>query len=89
MGYLPSEFVYCGKRINADNANYKELILWLNKNKSGWVSSYASFAPSQVYYSPSFKVNIMPGRVVVAYKTADSYPQYVKNIKDRLGANCQ
>ena len=57
---VPSEFEYCGKKIYRSHEEYKKIVSWLNENKEGWVLSFVSFVPNQVYYHPSFRVNVIP-----------------------------
>ncbi len=85
---IPNEFTYCGKQIYGNNADYKEIVSWLNNNKNGWVTSYVSFIPKQTYKSASFQVNILDNAVVVAYKTDYGYPQFIKRTDHRMSKKC-
>ena len=85
--FIPPKFEFCGKSISKGDQEYDELVKVLTINKGGWVTSFVSFAPTQVYYSPAFKVNVMGKQVVVSYKTNEGYPQFVKLIQhDWLGS---
>jgi|TARA_R110001592_G_scaffold339091_1_gene626596 hypothetical protein len=88
VDFIPPQFEFCDKLISKGDAEYDALVLLLNNNKSGWVSSFVSYAPSQVYYSPAFSVNILNSNVVVSYKTDNGFPQLVKKIKHDLGSVC-
>ena len=85
---IPNEFEYCGKQISTRDSEYKEIVSWLKKNKDGWVLSFATYVPQQVYRHPAFVVNVIKGGVVVSYKTDSGYPQYAKTIEHGLEMAC-
>ena len=86
--FIPQKFEFCGKSISTGDREYDELVKFLTINKGGWVASFVSFAPTQVYNSPAFKVNVMSKQVVVSYKTDEGYPQFVKLIKHDWSSSC-
>lgn len=85
---IPNEFEYCGKKVWGEDKNYQEIVTWLKQNKEGWVLSYATYVPKQVYRHPAFTVNVMEGGVVVSYKTDYGYPQYAKTINHGINLEC-
>jgi len=85
---IPNEFTYCGEQIWGKDKEYQEIASWLKNNKNGWVLSFVSYVPQQVYRHPAFVVNVLDGGVVVSYKTDYGYPQYVKTIDHGLNMNC-
>lgn len=86
--FIPSEFEYCGKKVWGNDKHYQEIVTWLKKNKDGWVLSYVTYVPKQVYKHPAFNVNVLEGGVVVSYKTDYGYPQYVKTISHGINLEC-
>jgi len=86
--FIPPQFEFCGKSISKGDQEYEELIKILTLHKGGWVISFVSFSPTQVYNSPAFKVNVMGKQVVVTYKTDEGYPQFVKLIKYDWSGSC-
>ena len=88
VDFIPSEFTYCGKQIWGNNKEYQEIVSWLKQNKDGWVISYVTYVPTQVYHHPAFRVNVTEGGVVVSYKTDHDYPQFVKTINHGLNMAC-
>jgi len=88
IDFIPPEFEFCGKNISKGDQEYDELLKVLTAHKDGWVASFTSFAPTQVYYSPAFKVNIVGKQVVVSYKTDEGYPQFIKLIKYDWSGSC-
>ena len=88
VNFIPSYFNYCGKQIDSKDSEYKEVVSWLNQNKGGWVLSFVSYIPTQVYRHPAFSVNVLKGGVVVSYKTDYGYPQYEKTINHGLKLVC-
>ncbi len=86
--FIPPKFEFCGKSISKGDQEYEELTEILTLNKGGWVASFVSFVPTQVYNSPAFKVNVMGKQVVVSYKTDEGYPQFVKLIKHDWSGSC-
>jgi len=86
--FVPNEFTYCGKQIWGKDKEYQEIISWLNNNRNGWVLSFVSYVPKQIYRHPAFVVNVLDGGVVVSYKTDYGYPQYVKTIDHGLNLHC-
>ena len=88
VGLIPKEFSYCGMQIYGNEKEYQEIVSWLKNNKEGWVLTYVSYVPKQVYRNPAFVVNVMSGGVVVSYKTDYGYPQYVKTTEHDLSLSC-
>ena len=86
--FIPPKFEFCGKSISKGAQEYDELVKVLTINKGGWVASFVSFVPTQVYYSADFKVNVMGEQVVVSYKTNEGYPQFVKFIQHDWTGSC-
>lgn len=86
--FIPEEFTYCGKKIWGSDKEYQEIVSWLKQNKDGWVSSFVTYVPTQVYRHPAFVVNVIEGGVVVSYKTDNGYPQFVKTITHGLNMSC-
>jgi len=89
VNFIPNYFSYCGKQIDNKDSEYKEIVSWLNQNRDGWVLSFVSYVPVQVYSHPAFSVNVLKGGVVVSYKTDYGYPQYEKTIKHGLQLACE
>lgn len=88
VDYIPQQFEFCGGIISEGDSEYDELIKVLTNHKNGWVASFTSFAPTRVYFSPAFQVNVVGKQVVVSYKTDDGYPQLVKLIKNDWSKSC-
>ena len=88
VGLIPNEFSYCGKQIYGNDPNYKEIVAWLNENKDGWVASFVTYAPKQVYRTGAFQVNVLEGAVIVSYKTDYGYPQFIKVVDHKLSKEC-
>ena len=85
---IPNEFEYCGKKVWGNDKNYQEIVTWLKQNREGWVLSYVTYVPKQVYRHPAFTVSVMEGGVVVSYKTDYGYPQYAKTINHGINLEC-
>ena len=85
---IPNEFEYCGKKVWGNDKNYQEIVTWLKQNRDGWILSYVTYVPKQVYRHPAFTVNVMEGGVVVSYKTDSGYPQYAKTINHGINLEC-
>ena len=85
---IPNEFEYCGKKVWGNDKNYEERVTWLKQNRDGWILSYVTYVPKQVYRHPAFTVNVMEGGVVVSYKTDSGYPQYAKTINHGINLEC-
>ena len=83
-----NEFEYCGKKVRGNDKNYQEIVTWLKQNRDGWILSYVTYVPKQVYRHPAFTVNVMEGGVVVSYKTDSGYPQYAKTINHSINLEC-
>ena len=89
IGLIPNEFTYCGKQIHGNDKNYREIVSWLKDNKDGWVPSFASYVPNQVYRGNSFNINVLSDAVVVSYKTDYGFPQYIKGVEHGLKLKCK
>ena len=89
INFIPNYFNYCGKQIDPKDPEYQEIVSWLNQNKDGWVLSFVSYVPTQVYSHPAFSLNALKGSVVVSYKTDYGYPQYEKTIDHGLQLTCK
>ena len=87
--YIPNEFSFCGRVISGNDSEYKVIKSWLTTNQNGWILSFASYVPRQIYRHPAFVVNVMQGGVVVSYKTDYGYPQYYKSINHSLELSCE
>jgi hypothetical protein len=88
ISLIPNEFSYCGKQISGNENEYQEIVSWLRSNKDGWVLSYVSYVPRQVYSHPAFVVNVMDGGVIVSYMTDYGFAQYAKTIEHGFGMSC-
>jgi len=89
VALIPNEFTYCGMKINASNSSYQEIVSWLKENNEGWVTSFVTFIPKQVYQANAFQVNVMENLVVVSYKSDYGYSQFIKKGKHQLSKQCQ
>jgi hypothetical protein len=88
VNYIPNEFEHCGNKIGGQNKEYLEIVKWLENNKEGWVASFVTYAPNNLYTHPAFSVNVLKGSVIVSYKTEYGYPQLVKTIKHNINSEC-
>lgn len=88
LEFIPPELEFCGKKISKGAQEYDELLKVLTAHKGGWNASFTSFVPTQVYFSPAFKVNIVGKQVVVSYKIDEGYPQFIKLIKYNWSSSC-
>lgn len=85
---IPDKFSYCGGKIDTNSEAYQAIVLWLNANKEGWRASSKTYAPRHVYYSKSYKINVMEGMVVVSSETDHEPLQFIKKIDHQLVTNC-
>ena len=88
MRFILNEFTYCGEKIWDKDKEYNEIVSWLHQNRHGWVRTFLSYEPKQVYQNPVFNIALLDDAVLVSYETDYGYPQYIKTIKHGLNMEC-
>jgi hypothetical protein len=53
--------------ITPDSPQFKSLAAWVSRNKEGWSSSPASYAPGTIINGSHFSINFLSSLVVVNY----------------------
>lgn len=88
VGFIPSEFKYCGKIITGADPEYKEISSWLRANSNGWSRDWNTQIGGLVYYYPPFSVVVFNGGVSVSYKTEYGFSRFVKSVNHSLNTAC-
>jgi hypothetical protein len=88
VGFIPSEFSYCGRTITHNDSKYKEITDWLRTNSDGWQQDWNTQISGLKYYYPSFSVVVFKGGVSVSYKTDYGFPRFIKSVDHRLNTEC-
>lgn len=53
------------RRVSPPSREHERLLAWVAQHKTGWSSSYVTYAPGTLVSGTNFSLNIQPSRVIL------------------------